>query len=61
MPVLPRTSDAPTTASYIQAIVSGAMPAPPAITAQVECLSRALGALDGSAVREVIGLTGGEA
>jgi anthranilate phosphoribosyltransferase len=61
MPVLPRTIDAPTTASYIQAIVSGAMPAPPAITAQVECLSRALGALDGSAVREVIGLTGGAA
>ncbi len=42
MPVLPRTSDAPTTAGYIQGIVSGAMPAPPALTAQVACLMRAL-------------------
>ena len=52
MPVLPRTSDAPTTASYIQAIVSGATPAPPAIVAQVNCLSHALETLDRSAVRE---------
>ena len=52
MPVLPRTSDAPTTASYIQAIVSGAMPAPPAIVAQVKCLLHALETLDRSAVRE---------
>jgi anthranilate phosphoribosyltransferase len=52
IPVLPRTSDAPTTASYIQAIVSGAMPAPPAIMAQVECVSRAIEALDRSAARE---------
>ena len=52
MPVLPRTSDAPTTASYIQAILSGAMPAPPAITAQVECLARAVAGLGWSAPRE---------
>lgn len=45
LPVLPRSSDATTTAGYIQSILSGAMPAPPAITAQVECLSRALAAL----------------
>ena len=52
LPVLPRSSDAPTTASYIQAIVSGAMPAPGAVTAQVECLVRALGELDRPATRE---------
>ena len=52
MPVLPRTSDAPTTASYIQAIVSGAMPAPPAIAAQVECLVGAMAALDRSAAQQ---------
>ena len=43
LPVLPRGNDAPTTASTIQAIVSGAMPAPGAVTAQVNCLVRALG------------------
>jgi anthranilate phosphoribosyltransferase len=52
MPVLPRSSDAPTTASYIQAIVSGATPAPGAVTAQVDCLVRALGAIDTPAMRE---------
>ncbi|MEO8525281.1 MAG: DNA-binding protein YbiB [Caldimonas sp.] len=46
LPVLPRSSDAPTTANYIQSIVSGAMPAPAAVTAQVDCLVRALGKLD---------------
>lgn len=45
MPVLPRGNDASTTASTIQAVVSGAMPAPRAITAQVECLLAALAAL----------------
>ena len=45
MPVLPRGNDASTTASTIQAVVSGAMPAPKPITAQVECLMRALAAL----------------
>ena len=43
LPVLPRSSDAPSTARWIQAIVSGAMPAPAAVTAQVDCLVRALG------------------
>jgi anthranilate phosphoribosyltransferase len=52
LPVLPRSSDAPTTASYIQAIVSGAMPAPGAVMAQVECLVRAIGELDHAATRE---------
>jgi anthranilate phosphoribosyltransferase len=45
LPVLPRSSDPATTAGYIQSILSGAMPAPPAITAQVECLARALATL----------------
>ena len=52
LPVLPRSSDAPTTASYIQAIVSGAMPAPVAVTAQVNCLVRALAELDRPATRD---------
>jgi len=52
LPVLPRSSDAPSTASHIQAIVSGAMPAPDAVTAQVDCLVRALGELDRPATRE---------
>jgi len=51
LPVLPRSSDAPTTARWIQAIVSGAMPAPAAVAAQVDCLVRALGELDRSASR----------
>jgi anthranilate phosphoribosyltransferase len=52
LPVLPRSSDAPSTARWIQAIVSGAMPAPAAVTAQVDCLVRALGDLDRSASRK---------
>jgi anthranilate phosphoribosyltransferase len=52
MPVLPRSSDATTTAGYIQSILSGAMPAPPSLTAQVECLVRTVVALDRSPVRE---------
>jgi anthranilate phosphoribosyltransferase len=44
-PVLPRSNDASTTASTIQSIVSGAMPAPAPIAAQVGCLLRALDAL----------------
>ena len=52
LPVLPRSSDAPTTARYIQAIVSGAMPAPAAVTAQVDCLVRALGELDRPVTRK---------
>jgi hypothetical protein len=52
-PVLLRSNDAATTASAIQAIVSGAMPAPAAVTAQVDCLVRALGELDQPASRKV--------
>jgi anthranilate phosphoribosyltransferase len=53
LPVLPKSGDAATTAGYIQSILSGAMPAPPAITAQVECLVRSLSALDRATVHEV--------
>ena len=53
LPVLPRGSDAPTTARTIQAIVSGAMPAPGAVTAQVDCLVRALAELDPGAARSL--------
>ena len=52
LPVLPRSSDAPTTARWIQAIVSGAVPAPAAVMAQVDCLVRALAELDRSAGRQ---------
>ena len=44
-PSLPTGHDAASTASTIQAIVSGAMPAPAPIAAQVACLLRALAAL----------------
>jgi anthranilate phosphoribosyltransferase len=43
-PLLPRSNDAPTTAGTIQAIVSGAMPAPAPIAAQVACLVAVLDA-----------------
>src|SRR5450755_996484 len=46
-PVLPNGSDASTTAGSIQAIVSGAMPAPGPIAAQTACLLRCLAALEG--------------
>ena len=52
LPVLPRSADAATTARWIQAIVSGAMPAPGALMAQVDCLVRALGELDRPASRK---------
>jgi anthranilate phosphoribosyltransferase len=44
-PLLPGSNDAATTASAIQAIVSGAMPAPAPIAAQVACLMRVLAVL----------------
>ena len=50
-PVLVRSNDAATTASAIQAIVSGAMPAPAPIAAQVACVLRVLDVL-GLAVYE---------
>ena len=44
LPVLPRSIDAPTTAVYIQSVVSGETPAPAPLTQQVECLVHALAA-----------------
>ena len=44
-PVVVQGNDAATTASAIQAIVSGAMPAPPPIAAQAACLLRVLAAI----------------
>ena len=46
LPVLPRTCDAATTAIYIQSVLSGEKPAPPSITAQVNCILRALEAMN---------------
>lgn len=54
LPVLPRGIDAATTALYIQSVVSGEKPAPGPLTQQVECLMRALEALERSAPREQI-------
>lgn len=45
LPVLPRTCDAPTTALYIQSVLSGEKPAPGPISQQVACLLGALNAL----------------
>jgi hypothetical protein len=45
LPVLPRTCDAATTAMYIQSVISGEKPAPPALTQQVACLRASLVAL----------------
>ncbi|MEO6361878.1 MAG: DNA-binding protein YbiB [Caldimonas sp.] len=59
MPVLPRGNDAATTASTIQSIVSGAMPAPRSIAAQVECLLLALAVVAAPVpLKEVIGAAG---
>ncbi|MEY4562395.1 MAG: hypothetical protein RLZZ618_1672 [Pseudomonadota bacterium] len=45
LPVLPRTCDAPTTAMYIQSVLSGEKPAPAPIVQQVACLMKTLAAL----------------
>ncbi|HJW12013.1 MAG TPA: DNA-binding protein YbiB [Albitalea sp.] len=42
LPVLPRATDAATTALYIQSVISGEKPAPSPLTQQAECLRRAL-------------------
>ena len=42
LPVLPRTTDAATTAVYIQSVVSGEKPAPAPLNQQVECIRRVL-------------------
>ena len=44
LPLLPREHDAATTAHYIQAVASGAKPAPAPVQAQAECLVQALAA-----------------
>jgi anthranilate phosphoribosyltransferase len=54
LPLLPRGIDAATTAVYIQAVVSGEKPAPGPLTQQVECLMRALGAIEHVAPQEQI-------
>ena len=52
LPVLPRSNDAATTALYIQSVTSGEKPAPAPLTQQVECLVRALHAIEHTAVEE---------
>ena len=52
LPLLPRTCDAPTTARYIQAVVSGEKPAPTPLTQQVDCLVRALAAVTPTTAQE---------
>jgi anthranilate phosphoribosyltransferase len=42
LPVLPRATDAATTAVYIQSVISGEKPAPASLTQQAECICRAL-------------------
>ena len=46
LPLLPRSCDAATTALYIQSVVSGEKPAPGPLVQQVDCLVRALAAID---------------
>ena len=46
LPLLPRSIDAATTALYIQSVVSGEKPAPGPLAQQVDCLVRALAAVD---------------
>jgi anthranilate phosphoribosyltransferase len=46
LPLLPRSCDAATTALYIQSVISGEKPAPAPLAAQVDCLVRALAAID---------------
>jgi anthranilate phosphoribosyltransferase len=52
LPVLPRGCDATTTAVYIQAVVSGEKPAPAPLTQQVDCLVKALAAIERGTVEE---------
>ena len=52
LPLLPRSVDAPTTALYIQSVVSGEKPAPPSLVSQVECLARALLEMGDAPARE---------
>jgi anthranilate phosphoribosyltransferase len=52
LPLLPRDFDAATTAGYIQSVVSGEKPAPAPVTSQVDCLVRALAAIDHNRPKE---------
>ena len=52
LPLLPRSCDASTTALYIQSVVSGEKPAPAPLSQQVDCLVRALAAVDHSHPQE---------
>ena len=55
LPLLPRTTDASTTALYIQSVVSGEKPAPGPLTSQVECAVRLLASLrQGAGASELI-------
>ena len=54
LPLLPRSVDATTTAMYIQSVVSGEKPAPTPLASQVDCLVRALAALDQRTPKERI-------
>jgi anthranilate phosphoribosyltransferase len=51
LPALPQSSDAATTARWVDAAVRGVVPVPPAAAAQVDCLVRALGEIDRPASR----------
>ena len=53
LPVLPRSNDASTTALYIQSVVSGEKPAPAPLTQQVDCLVRALHAIEQGQATEI--------
>ena len=53
LPVLPPTNDAPTTARYIQSVVSGETPAPAALIQQVDCLVRSLAAVQARSTVEL--------
>ncbi len=54
LPVLPRTHDAPTTAVYIQSVVSGEKPAPTPLLVQVEGIRSALALMPVATSRERI-------
>ena len=54
LPLLPRSLDAATMAHYIQSVVSGEKPAPSPLAQQVDCLMRALTAIDQHAPEERI-------
>lgn len=52
LPSLPATSDAASTAAYIRSILSGAVPAPRSVDAQVACLAEALATLESGTADE---------